>query len=175
MRWTELNMFIRAEKESDYRTIRTINLRAFPSSAEADLVDKLRAANVDIISLVAVEDNELVGHILFSPVTLENDGSDLRVIGLGPMAVLPDYQNRGIGSKMVNEGLEICMNQGYDAVVVLGYPEYYPRFGFKPSNIFGIKSEYDVRDDTFMVKELKKGILKERQGTRKYQAFFSEL
>jgi len=168
-------MIIRAESESDYKFIRTINIKAFPSSAEADLVEKLRCANIDIISLVAEQGNKFVGHIFFSPVTLENDDSGLRIIGLGPMAVLPEYQNKGIGSELVNEGLKVSKDKGYDAVVVLGHPEYYPKFGFKSSKSFGIKSEYDVADDTFMVKELKKGILKGKHGTVKYHPFFNEL
>jgi putative acetyltransferase len=168
-------MIIRAESESDYKHIRTINLKVFPSSAEADLIEKLRCKDIDIISLVAAQGEQLVGHILFSPVTLENDHSGLRIIGLGPMAVLPSWQNKGIGSKLVNSGLQQCINQGYDAVVVLGHPEYYPRFGFRSSKTFGIKSEYDVPDDAFMVKELKKGILNGKHGTIRYHPLFNEL
>lgn len=168
-------MIIRVESKSDYKYIRIINIEAFPSSAEADLIEKLRGVNIDLISLVAEVDEVLVGHIFFSPATLENDGSDLRIIGLGPMAVLPQYQNKGIGYKLVNSGLQQCINNGYDAVVVLGHPEYYPRFGFKSSNTFGIKCEYDVPDDTFMVKELRTGVLRGKNGTIKYHQFFNEL
>lgn len=168
-------MLIRTENESDYGYIREININAFPTSAEADLVEKLRKADIELISLVAIENKSLVGHILFSPVTLEIDNADLKIMGLGPMAVLPKYQNKGIGSKLVNAGLHQCMAQGYDAVAVLGHPNYYPKFGFLPSKIFKIKSEYDVPVDTFMIKELRPGILNSRHGTIKYNSLFNEL
>lgn len=168
-------MIIRAEKRADYQNIRTVNIKAFGSSSEADIVDRIRLEDIEFISLVAERDGKIVGHILFSPVTLEGYESELKLMGLGPMAVLPESQNKGIGSKLVSAGLKVCGNKSCDAVVVLGHPNYYPRFGFRPSIEYGIICEYDVPDDTFMVKELNPGVLKGKKGTIKYHPLFNEL
>jgi putative acetyltransferase len=93
---------------------------------------------------VAEQDDQIIGHIMFSPVTLSGD-SNLKVMGLGPMAVKSGYQDQGIGSRLVRQGLEACSRAGFGAVVVLGHTWFYPRFGFIPSVKFGIRSEYDVR------------------------------
>ena len=96
-------------------------------------------------------------------------------MGLAPMAVLPNWQNKGVGTHLANEGLKACEKAGYGAVVVLGHPDYYPRFGFVPSVNFGINSEYDVPPEAFMIKELQKGILQGITGTVKYNQVFNEL
>jgi putative acetyltransferase len=123
---------IRAETDADHAAIHAVNAAAFPTAAEADLVDALRQQARPLISLVAEQDGVIVGHILFSPVTLDSQ-PDLRIMGLAPMAVAPEHQRSGIGSALVRAGLEQCRQLGYQAVVVLGHPEYYPRFGFVPS------------------------------------------
>lgn len=168
-------MRIREEKDSDFNDIRRVNVSAFPTPAEADLVDKIRLAQIDYISLVAEYEGEIVGHILFSSVSLVSDESGFNVFGLGPMAVVPEHQKKGIGSRLIHAGLDMCTEQNYDAVVVLGHPEYYPRFGFVPSLTFGIASEYDVPSEVFMVKELKQGILRGLNGIIKYHKSFNEL
>lgn len=145
--------------------------QAFGSTAEATLVDQLRANGKAIVSLVAVEDDQIVGHILFSEVAL----GDATIIGLAPVAVLPSHQKQGIGALLINEGLHACRNAGYTAIVVLGHPEYYPRFGFVPASRFGIKSEYDVSDEAFMAMELQPGALANCAGVAKYQAEFNEV
>ena len=122
-------MNIRTEKTTDIDKIWNINVEAFKTEAEANLVDALRDSGTPYISLVAEEDHELVGHILFTPVELVGDASGLRVMGLAPMAVVPKFQNRGIGSLLVKTGIQQCISEGCDAIVVLGHPEYYPRFG----------------------------------------------
>lgn len=142
---------------------------------EARLVDALRASGEPLISLVAQDGDELVGHILFSPATLTGNEGDVRIMGLAPMAVLPAHQRSGIGTRLVEQGLKHCQQDGYDAVVVLGHANYYPRFGFRPAHEYGIASEYDVPPGAFMVKELKAACLKGRRGTIKYHAAFSEL
>ena len=107
------------------------------------------------------EENELIlGHILFSPVQLSNNPENIAITGLAPMAVLPDFQKKGIGSALVRKGLEFCKKAGYKAVTVLGHPEYYPKFGFVRSVQFNIKSDYDVPEIVFMVQELEKEALK---------------
>ena len=110
---------------------------------------------------------------MFSPVELSNNPENVAITGLAPMAVLPDYQKKGIGSALVRKGLEYCREAGFKAVVVLGYPEYYPKFGFIPSVQFNIKSEYDVPENVFMIQELEKGVLKNGNGIIKYHEVFN--
>lgn len=135
-------------------------------------MDRLRLEADPVVSVVAVEDATVLGHILFSPVTLDTAGSAL-VMGLAPMAVRPDRQRQGIGSELVRYGLERCRELGAVAVVVLGHPEYYPRFGFKPASGFGVRSEYDVPDDAFMLLELEAGTVS--PGVVRYHCAFDTL
>ena len=97
------------------------------------------------------------------------------VMGLAPMAVLPERQRQGIGSALVREGLSAIERMGADAVVVLGHPAYYPRFGFKPAATYGLRSEYDVPDDVFMALELRPGVLEDIKGKVKYAPAFSSV
>jgi putative acetyltransferase len=164
-------MEIRQEQAGDGPGIRAVNRAAFETGAEADLVDALRAAARPFLSLVAVERGTIVGHILFSPATLA-DRPDLVLMGLAPMAVVPDRQRRGIGSALVGAGLERCQALGCQAVVVLGHPSYYPRFGFVPASRFGLRCEYDAPDEAFMALELRPGSLDGARGTIRYHAAF---
>lgn len=165
---------IRQESDGDIAAVRDVNEATFETSAEANLVDSLREQARPLISLVAEEEGKIVGHILFSPVTLEGH-SALYLMGLAPMAVPPEHQRQGVGSALVRIGLERCRNSGVAAVVVLGHPEFYSRFGFSPSRQFGIQCEYDVPADAFMALELRTGVLAERGGVIKYHAAFNEL
>lgn len=167
-------MHIRTEQPTDIKKIRAINKKAFGTEAEARLVDALRDSKVEIISLVAEKEGQIIGHILFSPVSL-NEETDIKIMGLAPMAVLPDQQNKGVGSQLVQEGLEVCKKAGYEAIAVLGHSEYYPRFGFSPSTEFGITPEFDVPSGVFMIKELKRGALAGREGIISYHRIFKEL
>jgi len=166
-------MKIRPEQPGDQPQIRMINQQAFASDTEANLVDTLRNSGVPLISLVAEEDGQLVGHILFSPLTLSGQKNAPPIAGLAPMAVLPDWQGRGVGSLLVTTGLEYCASAGYVAVVVLGHPDYYPRFGFVPASGFGIKSEFNVPDEVFMLKTLQGSALQGIKGTVQYHAAFN--
>jgi putative acetyltransferase len=148
-----------------------MNAAAFETPLEANLVDALRQQAQPLISLVAEDDGAIVGHILFSPVSLAGYG-DVKIMGLGPMAVAPDHQREGIGSALVCAGLDRCKQLGFGAVVVLGHPEYYPRFGFLPSSRFGIGCEYEVPEEVFMVMELQLDYLRGRAGTIRYHAGF---
>lgn len=154
--------------------MRTVNAAAFETSAESNLIDALREQAVPIVSLVADDNGVIVGHIMFSAVTLSGH-PDLKVMGLGPMAVMPEHQRKGIGSALVRAGLEHCKRLGFVAVVVLGHAEYYPRFGFSPAARFGIRSEYDVPDDVFMAVELQPAALSGKTGTVKYHAAFASV
>jgi putative acetyltransferase len=165
---------IRPEQPADIAGVRAVNQAAFPTSAEADLVDALREQAAPIVSLVADDDDAIVGHILFSPVSLLGH-PELTIMGLAPMAVLPERQRRGVGSALVRTGLERCTQLGCQAVIVLGHPTYYPRFGFQPASRFGIGSEYDVRDEVFMALELEPGILRGKSGTIRYHTAFAEV
>jgi putative acetyltransferase len=163
---------IRDERAGDVRFVHDLNALAFPTEDEADLVDVLRENAEPLISLVAVEDEIIVGHILLTPVELTGKPS-LKIMGLAPMAVAPDEQRRGIGSQLVREGLERCRNIDAGAVVVLGHPTYYPRFGFLPATQNNIGCEYDVPDDVFMIIELIVDYLAGAEGTIRYHEAFA--
>jgi len=165
-------MNIRTEKPSDFDKIWSINAEAFETEDEANLVNALRDSGVSYISLVAEENDELVGHVLFTIVELTGDDAGLKLMGLAPMSVVPKQQNKGIGSLLVKAGIKQCVSKDFDAVVVRGHPEYYPKFGFVPSVKYAISSEYEVPDDTFMVLELKKDSLRGKQGVIKYHEAF---
>jgi len=165
-------LIIRPETSKDIAAIRHINEEAFGQKEEAEIVEKLRRRGVLTISLVAVQDNEIVGHIAFSPVKVESEHSSFEAIALAPMSVLPACQRKGIGSQLVHAGLEECRRIGHELVVVLGHPNYYPRFGFVPASTYSIKSEFDVPDEAFMVLELRQGAFSGRSGIVKYQPEF---
>lgn len=167
-------MLIRAEQDRDLDAISSVNTAAFPSDAEAVLVKALRKEANPIISLVAELDDSVVGHIMFSPVSLSNH-ADIDIMGLAPMAVNPAQQGSGIGSALVRAGLEQCIALGYSAAVVLGHPTYYPRFGFCPSSRFNIDSEYEVAEELFMAIELSAESLSGKTGRVKYHPAFSKL
>jgi putative acetyltransferase len=162
---------IRAEADTDRAAIHAVNTAAFETSAEADLVDALRAKAGPLISLVAEVDEQIVGHILFSAVSLAQH-PELNLMGLGPMAVLPTHQRQGVGSALVREGLRRCKQRGSQAVVVVGHPEYYPRFGFVPASKYGVRCEYDVPDNVFMLVELVAGTLRGASGLIRYDEAF---
>jgi putative acetyltransferase len=165
-------MLIRAENENDRDAVFAVNLSAFEAPAEATLVNVLREQAQPVLSLVAEENGNVVGHIMFSPVSL-SENPDIKVMGLAPMAVSPEHQRKGIGSALVRAGLEQCRQLGFVAVVVLGHPEYYPRFGFSPSSRFGIDSEYEVPEEVFMAVELESEALSGQTGRVKYHHAFS--
>ncbi len=168
-------MKIRVEKAEDIEAIRQVNVAAFGREIEADLVDRLRGVAATF-SFIAVESERVVGHVFFSPVVIDGDcPKDLAVIGLAPVAVMPEYQRKGIGSLLIRYGLEECDRLGFKAVVVLGSPAYYQRFGFTPAKEKGLRSEYNVPDEAFMVLELERDALKECVGIVKYHAEFSNL
>lgn len=167
-------MLIRTENEKDRDAVFAVNVSVFETPAEATLVDVLREHAQPVVSLVAEDNGNVVGHIMFSPVVLSGN-PDLKVMGLAPLAVSPEHQRKGIGSALVRAGLEQCRQLDFVAVVVLGHPEYYPRFGFSPSSRFGIDSEYEVPEEVFMAMELKPEALSGKTGRVKYHAAFSNV
>jgi putative acetyltransferase len=167
-------MRIRSEETADLSGIRAVNLAAFETSAEADLVDALRGQGSPVISLIAEDGGAIVGHILFSPVMLGGHPG-VRIMGLGPMAVMPARQRQGIGSALVRDGLDACKHIGASAVVVVGHATYYPRFGFAPASRFGLSCQYDVPDDVFMATELDPRALTGVAGTVRYHPAFDNV
>ncbi|MEG4913335.1 N-acetyltransferase [Microcoleus sp. B7-D4] len=166
-------MDIRTEKPEEVEAVRNINIAAFGRENEANLVARLRGI-ASTFSFVAVESDRIVGHIFFSPVVVEGKCSrNVLIQGLAPVAVLPNYQRQGIGTLLIREGLKECGRSGFQAVVVLGHPEFYPRFGFIPASRKSLKCEYDVPDEAFMVLELESGSLQDCSGTVKYRSEFS--
>ena len=166
---------IRPEKSEDTAVIHQLNEQAFGRAAEANLVAALRRNGKILLSLVAEDNGRVVGHILFSEVVIESAENCLKGVGLAPMAVSPERQNESIGSRLVEAGLAHCRNAGYPFVVVLGHPKLYPRFGFVPASQFGLKSEYDVPDEVFLIIEIEKGSLAGFAGVAKYQPEFNEV
>lgn len=154
--------------------MRAVNTSAFDTPVEAGLVDTLRKQAHPVVSLVAEEGGTIVGHAMFSPVILHGR-ADLLLMGLAPMAVVPHNQRRGVGSALVRAGLEQCRRLGCGAVVVLGHPGYYPRFGFVPAANFGLECEYDAPEEAFMALELCPGYLRAARGRISYHAAFAAL
>jgi len=164
---------IRREEAQHGDAVRHLNLAAFDGGSEATLVDRLRASCTDYLAWVAVEDDAVVGHILFTPVTV--DGSGAVGMGLAPMAVLPSQQRKGIGSLLVRHGLGHLRQSGCPFVVVLGHPEYYPRFGFELASKHRLLCQWEgVPDEAFMVVVTDGSALPEAGGTVRYRREFED-
>jgi len=165
---------IREEHKQDIQAIREVNIRAFGQTQEADVVDKLRQNCNNLLSLVAVMQNQVVGHILFSPVTLESGERTTEGMGLAPMAVLPEHQRQGIGSELIRAGIAGLKRRRWPFVIVLGHAEYYPRFGFESASRYEIRSEWEVPNDAFMILVLNKSKMQGMSGLAKYRPEFAE-
>jgi len=164
---------IRPERPEDVAAIRAINEAAFGGSAEADIVDALRLACPDVLSLVALSDETLVGHIVFSPVQVEDRSRAIQGMGLAPMAVLPERQRQGIGSRLVEAGLQILRKRNCLFVIVLGHPGFYPRFGFVPASRCGLTCQWKgVPDAAFMVLIFEKAAMAGVTGVVRYRDEF---
>lgn len=146
-----MDVTIREETPEDVVAIRQVNEEAFGQPQEARLVDLLRANKAVLLSLVACSGERVVGHILYSPVYLESSAGDLKGAGLGPMAVLPEFQRMGVGSKLIAEGTCRLRERRCPFIVVVGHPDYYPRFGFVPASRHGVRCQWEVPDEAFML------------------------
>lgn len=169
---------IRPEKSEDFNTIYKINKKAFNGEVEARLIDKIRQSDnfVPELSLVALKDDKIVGHILFSRVKIKIKGAEKLILALAPIAVLPELQKKGIGSLLVKKGLQTCKGFDYDIIVVIGHPEFFPRFGFTPARKRGLEVSFGVEipSEAFMVCELKKDALKDIRGIIEFPSYFED-
>lgn len=152
-----LNVHVRHESLADHEPIRQVNRAAFETTAEADLVDALRVGGFVEVSLLAEIDSRIVGHILFSHLPIVSGDATAEAVSLAPMAVLPSHQRRGIGSRLVETGLETCRERGQRIVVVLGHPEFYTRFGFSTELARPLRSPFS--GPAWMALELVPGAL----------------
>jgi len=171
-------MRIRTETKNDYKQVFNLNYEAFGNrDDEAKLVERIRFSNGFIaeLSLVAEDKGEVVGHILLSKAQVISEIDEKEVLVLAPIAVKPTVQNKGIGSKLIKEGLKKAKSLGYGIVLLIGHPTYYSKFGFQPARNHGMElTQFNVEDDVFMVYELKKGELEKTKGELRYPpAFFS--
>jgi len=164
---------VREERPADIEAIRVLNQQAFGQLLEGRLVDALRSNRGFILSLVAALNDEIVGHILFSPAIVRSDREQISGAGLGPMAVLPEHQRQGIGGKLIEAGKQKLRDLGCPFVVVVGHPEYYPRFGFEPASRYGIRCEWDVPDDVFMMLIMDQSRMAGVSGLAEYRREFS--
>jgi putative acetyltransferase len=160
---------IREELPQDAADIRDVNKRAFGQDQEGNIVDALRSNGAASLSLVATIDGRVVGHIMFSPIAV---GSEVGA-ALGPMAVLPEHQRLGLGSKLIEAGIQKLKDAGWPFIIVLGHAEYYPRFGFRPASAFGVKCEWDVPDEAFMLLVLDEAKMRRVVGLAIYRHEFS--
>ena len=160
---------IRDERPADIASIRGVNTRAFGRDQEANIVDALRANGAALLSLIAVEERDVIGHVMFSPVTI----GQVTGAGLGPMAVVPERQSQGIGGDLVKTGLQRLRNASCPFIVVLGHPGFYPRFGFRPASAYGISCEWPVPDEAFMVIVLDALHMQTVKGMARYRQEFS--
>ena len=160
---------IRQERFADAAAIRDVNARAFGQDQEANLVEALRSNGGISLSLVAILSERVVGHILYSPLTV----AEITGAALAPLAVLPEYQRRGIGRKLVEAGNRILEDAVCPFVIVLGYPDYYRRFGFMPAGAHGITSPWDVPDEVFMILISDPAKMRGVRGLAQYREEFS--
>lgn len=163
-------LIIRPELPNDYDMIGKINDLAFGREAEGKLVVALRrnALFIKGLSLVALINSQLVGHILFFPVLIRNEEKVFLTLALAPMAVVPEYQRKGIGSSLINSGLDEARAGAFQSVIVLGHKYYYPGFGFEPASLYGIYPPFAVPDEVFLAMELVPGGLKGVKGVVEY-------
>lgn len=162
---------IRDEQPGDVAAVREVNRLAFGQDRESRIVDALRANGAAAVSLVAIDGGAVVGHIMFSPLSV----GPVVGVGLGPMAVVPSHQRQAIGSRLVEAGIERLRNTGCPFIVVIGHPSFYPRFGFQPAAACGLSCEWDVPAEAFMVNILNPEVSGKLRGVAQYRAEFSTI
>ncbi|GEC93613.1 GNAT family N-acetyltransferase [Brevibacillus brevis] len=178
-----MDMRIRVEQVDDYSVTEQVVKNAFANAEftdhkEHELVSRIRKSDAFIpaLSLVAIdeENQKIVGHILLSKINIRNDNQSIESLALAPVSVLPDHQSKGIGKKLILEALQKAKELGYQSVVVLGHPGYYPKFGFQKASRWGIKAPFEVPDEVFMALELRENALANVSGVVEYSRAFFE-
>ena len=165
-------MTIRPATLMDHEAIAEVNRQAFAGEAEAQLVDRLRVDGVVVVELVCVQDARVVGHILFSELRIDTVDGGVPAVSLAPIAVRSECQRQGIGAALVNEGLARCREVGMKAAIVLGHPDYYPRFGFSAALAAKLESPFSNAGDAWMAVELESGALANVCGKVRYPEAF---
>ena len=163
---------IRDECPGDIAAIRDVNKRAFGQDQESNIVDALRSNGAALISLVATLDSRVVGHVMYSPLSV---GGEVTGAALGPLAVVPEYQRQGIGTRLVEAGNRALKDKGCPFIIVVGHAKYYPRFGFRRASTHGITCEWEVPDDVFMLLVLDQARMQGVSGLAKYRHEFSSV
>ena len=164
------NVIIRCENEEERSAVRSVNLAAFGQDDEADLVERLQHEGVVLLSLVAVAERQIVGHILFSRMWIDTANRPIAAVALAPMAVLPGRQHQGVGGRLIRSGLNWLQDRGEHIVIVLGHPHYYPRFGFSTKKARTLESPFPPY--AFMATELSVNALDGICGRVRYPAAF---
>lgn len=167
---------IRKENSGDYSSVKELNDLAFGGTEESELIDKLRRNGEKLLALVAVDEGKRVGHILFTLVIIDTNKDPVQGMGLAPMAVLPKYQNNGIGSLLVKKGIDLLKDKNCPFVIVLGHSEYYPRFGFEKATLHNIKCQWNnVPEEAFMILILDEKKMSGVSGVARYRDEFNEV
>ena len=172
-----MRVIIEAEAEDDYEQITRLHTLAFKGDREARLVEQLRKTPkyVPELSLVAKYKNAVIGHVLFYPIRVNaHGGRECASLALAPVSVIPDFQNRKVGTRLIEEGLGRARKLGFKSVIVVGHSEYYPRFGFKRASEYGISAPFEVPDNCLFAIELEKGALENCRGKIEYPHEFDE-
>jgi putative acetyltransferase len=171
-----MTIIMRPEAATDFQGIKEVNDLAFGQPNESLLVEKLRSHPdfIKELSIVADLDGSIIGHILFFPIEINQNLNTYQSLALAPMAVTPDYQNKGIGGQLIRTGLEIAKERGFKSVIVLGHKDYYPRFGFAPAAKWRIIAPFDVPEEVFMAIALVPDGLKNISGRVKYPKEFED-
>lgn len=178
-----MNITVRKETAADYKVTEEVVKTAFSNMVfsdkrEHELVARIRKSNVFIpeLSLVAIhaDINRIIGHILLSEIKIAHNDQSTTSLALAPVSVLPGFQNKGIGRLLILEALTKARELGYQSVIVMGHPEYYPKFGFKPASLWGIKAPFEVSNEAFMALELHENILDHVSGVVQYPSIFFE-
>lgn len=172
---------IRIEKEEDYKEVESLVKKAFENAEHSDytehlLVNRLRKGScfIEELSLVAEMDDKIVGHCLLTKAKIDDGINKFDTLALAPVSVLPQYQGKGVGSKLIKEAFKKAQELEFTSIIVLGHDKYYPRFGFIPASNYKITAPFEVPDESFMAIELKKGALKDKEGTLIYAKEFFE-
>lgn len=176
-----MNFIIRQERKEDYRDTEEVVRRAFENETYSDqseytLVAKLRKSEVFVpdLSLVAVNEDKIIGHILLSKIWIDTEDKKVESLALAPISVLPEYQNKGVGRKLIQQALTIAEKLDFESVIVMGHEAYYPKFGFKKASHWGIQAPFEIPDELLMAIELKDNSLDHVSGVIQYSNAFFE-